>query len=146
MNSKVIVHISADFPDSMAATKTNSVVNLINATDGYRHIVYSLNRVSFVSGIVAVDFGPDRKAVAYGAPPRGLFHATYLDRVSNWILEDIQKGKFARDWVLENKAGQASFKATRALGDSHQIEEVGAKLRAMMPWIAKNKLVDTAKN
>jgi ketol-acid reductoisomerase len=48
--------------------------------------------------------------------------------------------------VLENKAGQASFKATRALGDSHQIEEVGAKLRAMMPWIAKNKLVDTAKN
>jgi ketol-acid reductoisomerase len=62
------------------------------------------------------------------------------------VLDDIQTGKFARDWVLENKAGQASFKATRALGDSHQIEEVGAKLRAMMPWIAKNKLVDTAKN
>jgi len=62
------------------------------------------------------------------------------------VLNDIQQGKFARDWVLENKAGQASFKATRALGDSHQIEEVGAKLRAMMPWIAKNKLVDTAKN
>jgi ketol-acid reductoisomerase len=48
--------------------------------------------------------------------------------------------------VLENKAGQSSFKATRALGDAHQIEEVGAKLRAMMPWIAKNKLVDVAKN
>ena len=62
------------------------------------------------------------------------------------VLADIQQGKFARDWVLENKAGQASFKATRALGDAHQIEEVGAKLRAMMPWIAKNKLVDTAKN
>jgi ketol-acid reductoisomerase len=62
------------------------------------------------------------------------------------VLNDIQQGKFARDWVLENKAGQASFKATRALGDAHQIEEVGAKLRAMMPWIAKNKLVDTAKN
>ena len=62
------------------------------------------------------------------------------------VLQDIQQGKFARDWVLENKAGQSSFKATRALGDAHQIEEVGAKLRAMMPWIAKNKLVDVAKN
>ena len=62
------------------------------------------------------------------------------------VLADIQQGRFARDWVLENKAGQASFKATRAMGDAHPIEEVGAKLRAMMPWIAKNKLVDTAKN
>ena len=62
------------------------------------------------------------------------------------VLADIQAGKFARDWMLENKVNQTSFKATRALGDAHQIEEVGAKLRAMMPWIAKNKLVDTAKN
>jgi ketol-acid reductoisomerase len=62
------------------------------------------------------------------------------------VLADIQQGKFARDWVLENNAGQASFKATRAMCDAHQIEEVGARLRAMMPWIAKNKLVDTAKN
>jgi len=62
------------------------------------------------------------------------------------VLKDIQSGKFARDWVLENKAGQSSFKATRAMGDAHPIEEVGGKLRAMMPWIAKNKLVDTAKN
>jgi len=62
------------------------------------------------------------------------------------VLNDIQTGKFARDWVLENKAGQASFKATRAQGAAHQIEDVGAKLRAMMPWIAKNKLVDQAKN
>jgi ketol-acid reductoisomerase len=62
------------------------------------------------------------------------------------VLDDIQGGKFARDWVLENKAGQTSFKATRARGEEHPIEEVGKKLRAMMPWIAKNKLVDTAKN
>src|ERR1700749_838693 len=61
-------------------------------------------------------------------------------------LSDIHQGQVARDWVLENKAGQASFKATRAKGDAHPIEEVGKKLRAMMPWIAKNKLVDTAKN
>ena len=62
------------------------------------------------------------------------------------VLQDIQQGKFARDWVLENKAGQASFKATRANAAAHPIEDVGARLRAMMPWIAKNKLVDTAKN
>jgi ketol-acid reductoisomerase len=62
------------------------------------------------------------------------------------VLNDIQTGKFARDWVLENKAGQASFKATRAINAAHPIEEVGAKLRAMMPWIAKNKLVDVSKN
>jgi ketol-acid reductoisomerase len=62
------------------------------------------------------------------------------------VLDDIQSGKFARDWVLENKAGQTSFKATRTRGEQHPIEEVGKKLRAMMPWIAKNKLVDTAKN
>ena len=62
------------------------------------------------------------------------------------VLNDIQAGRFARDWVLENKAGQTSFKATRARGDAHPIEEVGKKLRGMMPWIAKNKLVDVAKN
>ena len=62
------------------------------------------------------------------------------------VLTDIQSGRFARDWVLENKAGQPSFKAMRARGAAHPIEEVGAKLRGMMPWIAKNKLVDQSKN
>ncbi|MBI3507282.1 MAG: ketol-acid reductoisomerase [Proteobacteria bacterium] len=62
------------------------------------------------------------------------------------ILDDIQSGRFARDWVLENAAGQASFKAMRRRNASHDIEKVGEKLRAMMPWIAKNKLVDKAKN
>ena len=58
------------------------------------------------------------------------------------VLEEIQSGQFARDWVLENKAGQPSFKATRRRESEHQIEEVGAKLRGMMPWIEKNKLVN----
>jgi len=62
------------------------------------------------------------------------------------VLADIQTGRFTRDWMLECKAGQPNFKATRRLNDAHQIEEVGAKLRAMMPWIAKNKLVDKGKN
>jgi len=62
------------------------------------------------------------------------------------VLDDIQSGKFARNWVQENQAGQPYFKATRRKSSEHQIEEVGAKLRAMMPWIAKNRLVDKAKN
>ena len=62
------------------------------------------------------------------------------------VLADIQSGKFTRDWMLENKVNQTSFKATRARANAHPIEEVGAKLRAMMPWIGKNKLVDKAKN
>ena len=62
------------------------------------------------------------------------------------ILDDIQSGRFARDWMLENKVGQASFKAMRARSAAHPIEQVGGKLRDMMPWIAKNRLVDKAKN
>ncbi|MBI5164158.1 MAG: ketol-acid reductoisomerase [Magnetospirillum sp.] len=62
------------------------------------------------------------------------------------VLEDIQSGRFVRDWMLECKAGQPSFKATRRREAEHQIEQVGGTLRGMMPWIAKNKLVDKAKN
>ncbi len=62
------------------------------------------------------------------------------------ILDDIQSGRFARDWVQECQAGQPSFKAIRRREAEHPIEEVGARLRAMMPWIAKNKLVDKTKN
>ncbi len=61
-------------------------------------------------------------------------------------LARIQSGEFARDWMLENKVNQASFKAMRRRASEHQIEEVGSKLRAMMPWISENALVDKAKN
>jgi ketol-acid reductoisomerase len=62
------------------------------------------------------------------------------------VLSDIQLGKFARDWMLENKVGQTNFKAMRRATAAHPIEEVGTKLRGMMPWISKNALVDKAKN
>ena len=62
------------------------------------------------------------------------------------VLDEIQKGQFAKEWMLENQVGAASFKTVRELQAQHPIEEVGAKLRAMMPWIAQNKLVDKAKN
>ena len=62
------------------------------------------------------------------------------------VLEDIQSGRFTRDWMLENKVHQTSFKATRRRNAEHPIEQVGAELRGMMPWIGANRLVDKAKN
>jgi ketol-acid reductoisomerase len=62
------------------------------------------------------------------------------------VLDDIQQGRFAKEWVLENTAGQASFKAMRRRAAEHDIEKVGEKLRAMMPWISQNRLVDKTKN
>lgn len=62
------------------------------------------------------------------------------------ILTDIQTGKFTSEWMQECKAGQARFKGIRRLNDAHQIEEVGEKLRGMMPWIKSNALVDKSKN
>ncbi len=62
------------------------------------------------------------------------------------ILADIQSGRFAKEWVLENAAGQASFKAMRRRAAEHDIEKVGERLRAMMPWIKQNALVDRSRN
>ena len=62
------------------------------------------------------------------------------------VLDDIQSGRFTRDWMVENKARQASFKATRRRNAEHNIEEVGERLRGMMPWIGANRLVDKDKN
>jgi ketol-acid reductoisomerase len=80
----------------------------------------------------------------YVSGPRVINDATRAEMKR--ILADIQSGKFARDWMLENKVNQASFKAMRRRNAAHPIEEVGEKLRAMMPWIAKNKLVDKTRN
>ncbi|ATQ42304.1 ketol-acid reductoisomerase [Caulobacter mirabilis] len=62
------------------------------------------------------------------------------------ILTDIQEGRFVRDFMQENAVGQPSFKAVRRRHAEHQIEEVGARLRGMMPWITKGQLVDKTKN
>ena len=62
------------------------------------------------------------------------------------VLKDIQTGAFTTEWIRECKAGQPKFKATRRMNDAHPIEEVGEKLRGMMPWIKENQLVDKAKN
>jgi ketol-acid reductoisomerase len=62
------------------------------------------------------------------------------------ILGDIQSGRFTRDWMLENRVNQTSFKATRAKLAEHDIEKVGARLREMMPWIKQRALVDKTRN
>ena len=61
-------------------------------------------------------------------------------------LHDIQTGEYAKSFILENRAGAPTLMSRRRLTAEHEIEVVGAKLRAMMPWIAKNKLVDQSKN
>ena len=62
------------------------------------------------------------------------------------ILKEIQTGEFAREFIMENQTGRATFKAKRRLAREHQLEQVGTKLRDMMPWIKKNQLVDKTKN
>jgi ketol-acid reductoisomerase len=61
-------------------------------------------------------------------------------------LKDIQTGEYAKSFILENKAGAPTLLSRRRLTSEHQIEQVGEKLRAMMPWIKKNRLVDQSKN
>ena len=62
------------------------------------------------------------------------------------VLEDIQQGRFVKDFISDNLAGNPELKAHRGLAERHPIEEVGSKLRGMMPWMKEGKLVDKAKN
>ncbi len=62
------------------------------------------------------------------------------------ILDEIRSGQFAREFILENQAGAATLKSMRRLSREHPIEEVGERLRSMMPWIKANKIVDRSKN
>jgi ketol-acid reductoisomerase len=62
------------------------------------------------------------------------------------ILTDIQSGKFVKDWMLENRVNQTSFKAMRTKLAGHPAEAIGEKLRAMMPWIKQRALVDRSRN
>ena len=76
--------------------------------------------------------------------PRSITEETKYEMAQ--ILKEIQNGEFAREFILENQAGAATLKAKRRLGREHPIEEVGARLRDMMPWIKANKIVDKTKN
>jgi ketol-acid reductoisomerase len=63
-----------------------------------------------------------------------------------YILEDVQNGTFAREWILENQANRPVFRALTRAMETHPIEDTGKKLRKMMPWIEKQKKVDREKN
>jgi len=62
------------------------------------------------------------------------------------ILGEIQRGEFAREFILENKSGKVAFNAMRRRAAEHPMEEVGARLRSLMPWLKDNRLVDRSKN
>ena len=81
----------------------------------------------------------------YVSGPRVLPYDETKKRMKE-ILSDIQTGRFVRDFMTENAVGQPMFKSTRRINDAHQIEEVGEKLRGMMPWISAGKMVDKEKN
>jgi len=80
----------------------------------------------------------------YVSGPR-VIDASVKERMKD-VLTDIQTGRFVRDFMLENQAGQPSLKAMRARGAAHPLEETGEKLRGMMPWIKSNALVDKERN
>ena len=123
----------AGYPPEMAyfecLHEVKLIVDLIYE-GGIANMNYSISNTAeygeYISGPVVVD--GDTKAKMKG------------------VLDKIQSGEFTRQWIEEYKSGGKNFLAMRKKIDNHQIEEVGAKLRSMMPWISKNKLVDKAKN
>jgi ketol-acid reductoisomerase len=62
------------------------------------------------------------------------------------VLYEIQTGQFAKEWMLENKAGRPTFNALTKMDEEHMIEQVGQNLRSMMSWLGKSKIVDKSKN
>ena len=85
-----VVHLTCDYPDPLAPVKTRSVKNLVDNTPGVRHVIYSFNRVSSNSGVVSLEFGKDKIAVAYHAPRYGILHRTSLERLARWVRADLQ--------------------------------------------------------
>jgi glycosyltransferase involved in cell wall biosynthesis len=100
---KTVVHISADYPDPFAPNKTAAIANLIDGAPGFRHVVYSLNRVNGLFGVTASQFGEDRICVVYRAPPKGMLLRTCLDRVAGWIGADLAAGRIRPDLVHSHK-------------------------------------------
>jgi ketol-acid reductoisomerase len=110
------------------------------------HEVKLIVDLIFEGGIATMNYSISNTAEygEYVSGPRIINDATRAEMKR--VLADIQSGKFTRDWMLENKVNQTSFKATRAKLAEHPIEKVGEKLREMMPWIKAKALVDKARN
>lgn len=118
-----ILHVSADYPDPLDPAKTKAVRNLLSLADEHEHRVWSLNRVDQGSAIRAMPFGDvagaRHKAVAYGAPPKGVLLATRLRALAQWILTDAAADGFAPDAIHVHKLsmeGLIGRDLARALG------------------------------
>ncbi|MFN4089917.1 MAG: ketol-acid reductoisomerase [Alphaproteobacteria bacterium] len=110
------------------------------------HEVKLIVDLIYEGGLAAMRYSVSNTA-EYGDYTRGprVIDADTKARMQT-ILREIQTGQFAREWMLENQVGQPGFKAMRRMGAEHDLEQVGERLRAMMPWIGANKLVDKSKN
>jgi ketol-acid reductoisomerase len=110
------------------------------------HEVKLIVDLIYEGGIATMDYSVSNTAEygQYVSGPRVVGEAARAEMKK--ILADIQSGKFVKDWMLENRVSQTSFKAMRAKNAAHPIEEVGAKLRAMMPWIKQRAMVDRSRN
>jgi ketol-acid reductoisomerase len=110
------------------------------------HEVKLIVDLIYEGGIATMNYSVSNTAEygEYVSGPRVVNDATRTEMKA--ILDDIQTGKFVKDWMLENRVNQTSFKAMRNKMAAHPIEDVGAKLRAMMPWIKQRAMVDRSRN
>ncbi|EIF32607.1 ketol-acid reductoisomerase [Burkholderia sp. Ch1-1] len=110
------------------------------------HEVKLIVDLIYEGGIANMNYGISNNAEfgEYQTGPRIITESTKQAMKS--VLHDIQTGEYAKSFILENKAGAPTLQARRRLSANHEIEIVGAKLRAMMPWISKGALVDRSKN
>lgn len=99
----IIIHISNDFPDILVPDKTKAIERLVDGTPDFRHIVYSLNRVTGWKGISSTPFGADRLAIAYKALPKGLFWEARLKEVANFIIADMTAKNIVPDIIQGHK-------------------------------------------
>lgn len=102
-----ILHISADYPDPLIPAKTRAVSNLLAMVGEHEHKVFSLNRIQWRSGIESLDFidacGENHLAVAYGAPPKGLFMKRFLMKLAAWIEKQCEAEGFRPDVIHAHK-------------------------------------------
>ncbi len=110
------------------------------------HEVKLITDLIYEGGIANMRYSVSNTA-QYGDMTRGpRLIDDYVKEEMRDILSEIQDGRFAKEWILECKANKPVFNALTRMGEEHEIEQVGAKLRGMMSWLGKSKLVDKAKN
>lgn len=102
-----ILHLSADYPDTLNASKTQAVFNLLQLAPIHAHRVYSLNRTHWRDLLTATDFadanGTHHRAIRYPALPKGFLHHSYLTRLADWIAQDCEARGFRPDLVHAHK-------------------------------------------